>query len=58
MFALLFSLAMVTGCGQTGPLFLPGDPGAAQSSVPAQVTPEQTQSSSGDDDDEDEADNN
>ncbi len=55
MFALLFGLALVTGCGQSGPLFLPGDPGAAQSSVPVQVTPEPTESSSGDDDDEDEA---
>ncbi len=59
MFALLFGLVLVAGCGQKGPLFLPGDPGAMQSNVPGQVTSEQTNDGSGDeDDDEDEADNN
>lgn len=59
LFVLLFGLGLAAGCGQKGPLFLPGDPGAMQSSVPAQVTSEQTESGSGDeDDDEDEADNN
>ena len=59
MFALLFGLVLATGCGQKGPLFLPGDPGAMQSSVPGQVTSEQTNDGSGDEDeDEDEADSN
>jgi len=59
MFALIFGLVLAAGCGQKGPLFLPGDPGAMQSSVPGQVTSEQTESGSGneDDEDEDEADN-
>jgi predicted small lipoprotein YifL len=58
VFAVLFSLVLAAGCGQKGPLFLPGDPGAMQSSVPGQITSEQTDDDSGNEDDEDEADNN
>jgi len=58
VFAVLFSLVLAAGCGQKGPLFLPGDPGAMQSSVPGRITSEQTDDDSGDEDDEDKAENN
>ena len=52
IFALLFGLGLAAGCGQKGPLFLPGDPGAMQSSVPGQITSEQTNDDSGEKDEE------
>jgi len=61
VFAVFFSLLLAAGCGQKGPLFLPGDPGAMQSSVPGQITSEQADDDSGEEDDkdnEDEAENN
>ena len=33
---LICILAITAGCGQKGPLFLPGDPGAVQTNVPDQ----------------------
>ncbi len=37
---LLSSLLLVAGCGQKGPLFLPGDPSTIQTDVPAQSQPQ------------------
>ncbi len=44
---LLFSSLYVAGCGQKGPLFLPGDTNEVSTSIP-----KQQQSSREDDDDE------
>lgn len=48
--ALLTSL-VIAGCGQKGPLFLPGDPSTIRTITPEQNNP---QSDERDDDDEDE----
>ena len=49
--ALLLMFAFIAGCGQKGPLFLPGDPSTIQTDVPAQTdTPPDDEA----DDDEDE----
>jgi len=50
--ALLLSLALLSACGQKGPLFLPGDASQVQS-VPSA---EQAQTNSGTDDEEDDDD--
>lgn len=47
MLAAVFLLAMLSGCGQSGPLYLPGNPSEIQASPPE---PEDR------DDDEDEGD--
>jgi predicted small lipoprotein YifL len=47
---LIVFLVMTTGCGQKGPLFLPGDPATVQSDVPGQY---QSEPSSEDEDDAD-----
>ncbi|MBT5220938.1 MAG: hypothetical protein HOI35_09750 [Woeseia sp.] len=49
---LLLSLAFLSACGQTGPLFLPGNPSQIQTSPPAEPSTEET-----DEDDEDDEDN-
>jgi predicted small lipoprotein YifL len=49
---LLLSLMFVAACGQTGPLFLPGDPSAIRT-----TTPPQQQSEESEQDDEDETPN-
>ena len=49
--ALFFSLSAVTGCGQKGPLFLPGDPSAVKTDIPAQPAPEQEPKEEDDEDD-------
>jgi len=49
---LLLSLAFLSACGQTGPLFLPGNPSEIQTSSSAEQSAEETD----DDEDEDEQD--
>ena len=39
---LLLSLAFLSACGQTGPLFLPGNPSQTQTSPPAEPSTEET----------------
>jgi len=46
---LLLSLTFLSACGQTGPLFLPGNPSQIQSSPPAENSTEETE----DEDEED-----
>ena len=50
--AVLFCLAFAAGCGQNGPLFLPGDASSIQTDVPAQNQPEQTDEESENEDDD------
>jgi len=43
-FALIFlSLALLSACGQTGPLFLPGNPSQIQTNTPAEQSTEETE---------------
>ena len=49
---LIFILAMTVGCGQKGPLFLPGDPNAVQTDIPGQYQSTPSTSTSDDDDDD------
>ena len=37
--AIILSLMFTAGCGQKGPLFLPGNPSEIQSDVPRQTQP-------------------
>lgn len=46
---LICFLALTAGCGQKGPLFLPGDPGAMQTDVSTQNRPEPSPEESDDD---------
>jgi predicted small lipoprotein YifL len=50
---LLVFLAVMAGCGQKAPLFLPGDPAAVQSDVLGQYKSEPSSEESDDDEDED-----
>ena len=50
--ALFFCLFAVTGCGQKAPLFLPGDPSAVKTDIPAQPAPEQERNEEEDEDDD------
>ena len=52
---LIFCLAVTTGCGQKGPLYLPGDPAAMKTDVPGQYQ-SQPSSEETDEDTEDEDD--
>ena len=54
---LILVLAMLPGCGQKGPLFLPGDPAATQTDIPGQYQSVPSPAES-DDDDEPEDDDN
>lgn len=56
--ALCCSLLLLAGCGQKGPLFLPGDPGTIQTTIPASTTVEDSDSPPADDDDPEDEDNN
>ncbi|MCG7599475.1 lipoprotein [Halomonas sp. McH1-25] len=50
--ALLLALALLAGCGQKGPLYLPGDEEAAETYDPAgsyESQPEESQSEAGQD---------
>ena len=49
-FALLLTFALLGGCGQKGPLYLPGDPSEMQTSVPVQNTASQDESEEEDED--------
>lgn len=49
----LLSTFVLAGCGQKGPLFLPGDPSAVHTTTPQQGSP-QTEESDEEDEDEDE----
>jgi len=49
IFAVFFCLGLTAGCGQKGPLFLPGDPSTIQTDIPAEEPPAQA----GDDPDPD-----
>ena len=51
--ALFLGLFAVTGCGQKGPLFLPGDPSAVKTDIPAQPAPEQEPKEEEEDKDDD-----
>jgi len=53
--SLIFVLALTAGCGQKGPLFLPGDPATVQTEVAGQGQFEATPNES-DEDKEDEDD--
>ena len=48
--ALLLALLFVAGCGQKGPLYLPGDPSA----IKADTQPQNERQAEEDEDDEDE----
>ena len=48
----LLSTGSITGCGQKGPLFLPGSPSQVQAVT--QQPPQEAQSTEEDDDDDDE----
>lgn len=50
LFAILMIGALLGGCGQKGPLYLPGDPSEMQTEVPAQNTTTQGESEEEDDD--------
>lgn len=52
LFFSLLSLMIVAGCGQKGPLFLPGDTSEVSMSIPAQ------QAETEDEDDDDQEDDN
>jgi predicted small lipoprotein YifL len=41
MGTVILSLLFVVGCGQKGPLYLPGDPSAVSTDLPAQPAGEQ-----------------
>ena len=49
----LLATFVLAGCGQKGPLFLPGDPSAVRTNTPQQSSP-QTEDSDEDDEDENE----
>ena len=49
--ALILCLLFVAGCGQKGPLYLPGDPSEMKTDVPPQNQPQPEEE---DDEDEDE----
>ncbi len=52
MFATLFLLAVLAGCGQSGPLYVPGDPSSIE--TPAKVpdsVEEEEEDENGEDDD-------
>ena len=48
LIALFFSFVLLAGCGQKGPLFLPGDPNQVQTDLPGQLTGQE----SGDEEDD------
>jgi predicted small lipoprotein YifL len=48
---LILVLTMLAGCGQKGPLFLPGDPAAIQTDIPGQYQSIPSPVESDDDDD-------
>ena len=45
----VLSLFFVVGCGQKGPLYLPGDPSAVKTDIPAQPAGEQESNEEEDD---------
>ena len=49
---LVISAPLVTGCGQKGPLFLPGDPSAIRSTTPVTAPAGGTETDEDDEDDE------
>jgi predicted small lipoprotein YifL len=51
-FALVLGLLFAAGCGQKGPLYLPGDPSLIKTEVPPQ---DQNQTEENDDDDDEES---
>ena len=53
-FLLLASIFVLAGCGQKGPLFLPGDPSKIRTEVPAQDTQVEGESDAMSEEDEDE----
>jgi predicted small lipoprotein YifL len=50
--ALLLALLFAAGCGQTGQLYLPGDPSEIRTDIPRQ---DQTQPEENDEDEQDES---
>jgi len=50
----LLTILVLTGCGQKGPLFLPGDPNAVRTTMPQQNSPPSEERDE-DDEDDDEA---
>ena len=50
--ALVLGLLLAAGCGQKGPLYLPGDPSLIKTEVPPQ---DQNQTEENDDDDDEES---
>ncbi len=55
--ALLLALLFVAGCGQKGPLYLPGDPSIIKTDVPSQDE-SRTEQDADEDDEKDSPDNN
>jgi len=53
---LIFCLAVATGCGQKGPLYLPGDPASMKTDVPGQYKSEPSIEETDDDTDEEDDD--
>jgi len=53
---LILLLALATGCGQKGPLFLPGDPSAVKTDVPGKYSSEPSADDVDDDADKDDDD--
>jgi predicted small lipoprotein YifL len=49
MGTVILSLLFAVGCGQKGPLYLPGDPSAVKTDIPAQPAGEQESNEEEDD---------
>lgn len=56
--ALLLALLIAAGCGQKGPLYLPGDPSTIKTSVPRQEESKTEQEDDEEEEDEEESQDN
>ena len=51
MFATLFLLAVLASCGQSGPLYVPGDPSSIETPAEVPDSVEEEEDENGEDDD-------
>ena len=51
MFATLFLLAVLASCGQSGPLYVPGDPSSIETPAKVPDSVEEEEDENGEDDD-------
>ena len=52
MCVLIYLLATTVGCGQKGPLYLPGDPASVQTDIPGQYQSEPSAEDTGEENDD------